>query len=74
MEPGLHRVYARYDETLWIGVRWFAQRTALTTDLEYCVLPVTAHRDVCLTLPDGRTLCDYGPRHDHNVSVEVEDG
>jgi hypothetical protein len=55
-------------------VRWFAQRTALTTDLEYCVLPVTAHRDVCLTLPDGRTLCDYGPRHDHNVSVEVEDG
>ena len=63
-----HRVFTRYDENLWVGASWFARYAPLTNDLEYTVLPVTSQREVCMTLPDGRVLCDYGPEHRHDGS------
>lgn len=60
-----HRVYARFDETLWVGVRWLAQRQELRPEDEYATLSVSTNRELCLTLPDGRTLCDFGPSHEH---------
>lgn len=60
-----HRVYARFDDSLWVGVNWLARRRPLTSEDEYVVLPMAQRHDVCLTLPDGRTLCDYGPEHEH---------
>lgn len=61
-----HRVYAQYDDDLWVGVSWLAERTTLTTRMQYVTLTVVDSEPVCLTLPDGRTLCDFGPEHDHD--------
>lgn len=61
-----HRVFAHFGGNLWVGVSWLAQRRELTGRDEYVTLPVARQADVCLTLPDGRILCDYGPEHLHD--------
>ena len=61
-----HRVFTRWDDSVWVGVSWYAQQGELTNELEYTVLPVARQGDVCMTLPDERILCDYGPEHDHD--------
>lgn len=61
-----HRVFAHYKDELWVGAAWLAERGPLTSDYEYTVLPVARQGAVCITLPDGRVLCDYGPKHDHD--------
>jgi hypothetical protein len=60
-----HRVFAHYDDELWVGVAWLAKRASLKPDMKYVTLPVAQQKDVCLALPDGRVLCDYGPGHVH---------
>lgn len=60
-----HRVYAQWDEHLWLGVSEYAKRRELTRDVSYVTLPVGSNAETCLTLPDGRVLCDYGPEHEH---------
>lgn len=59
-----HRVYARWDDVLWVGVVEYAKRRELTNELSYVTLPVNRHREVCVVLPD-KILCDYGPEHEH---------
>ena len=61
-----HRVFTQWDETLWVGVSWFGKRHKLTTSLPYTTLTVAQQGEVCLTMPNGVTLCDYGPEHDHD--------
>lgn len=66
MTGDFHLVFAQWSEGLWIGVAEYARRRPLTRDLDYVVLPSTSRSEVCLTLPDGRILCDYGPEHEHD--------
>ena len=61
-----HRVYAHYDGPLWVGVAWLGKQAELTRDMEYVTLQVVSGGEACLTLPDGRILCDFGPEHDHD--------
>lgn len=61
-----HRVFTHWEDDLWVGVNWAARYVKLTSQHQYVTLNVAQQRDVCLTMPDGRTLCDYGPEHDHD--------
>lgn len=60
-----NRVFAHVEDRLWVGVPWLAERIDLEPEFEYVVLPVAQPGAVCLTLPDKRILCDFGPDHDH---------
>ena len=64
---GFHRVYARWDEGLWLGVAAYAKRKELTRDLEYVTLPVNRQTEVCFVLPSGERMCDFGPEHEHDA-------
>lgn len=61
-----HRVFAHYHGPLWVGVAWLERHGGVTRDNEFTVLPVARQGFVCLTLDDGRVLCDYGPEHVHD--------
>ena len=61
-----HRVYARWDESLWLGISEYLKRRELTSDTTYATLPLNRPGGVCLRLPDGVRLCDFGPEHDHD--------
>lgn len=62
-----HRVFTRWDESLWVGVRWAAEHgIELTRELTYQTLEVANPGEVCVTLPDGVILCDYGVEHVHD--------
>lgn len=61
-----HRVFAHYEGCLWVGVAWLERHRGVKRDEEFTVLPVARQGLVCLTLPDERILCDYGPEHDHD--------
>jgi len=62
-----HRVFAHLQGPLWMGVEWMAERQPITSELEYVTLPmVNPSHEVCITLPDGRILCDFGPDHVHS--------
>jgi hypothetical protein len=60
-----HRVYARWDEGLWLGAAEYAKHRELTPELEYVTLEVARPGNVCLIMSD-KVLCDYGPEHDHD--------
>lgn len=62
-----HRVYVQWDGPLWIGAAEYARRRPLTAALPQVTLPQEQRMPVCLTLPDGRILCDYGPEHEHDA-------
>lgn len=61
-----HRVFARLDDELWVGVAWLERNGGVTRHQEFTVLPVARQGEVCLTLPDRRILCDFGPEHEHD--------
>jgi hypothetical protein len=61
----VQRVYVRLDDTLWVGVKWLGQQRPLTNEDQYVTLEVHSDGEACLTLPDGRVLCDYGAEHEH---------
>jgi hypothetical protein len=61
-----HRVFTHWTDDLWVGVNWAVRHAKLTNENRYVTLTVREQSDVCLKLPDGRTLCDYGPEHDHD--------
>jgi hypothetical protein len=61
-----HRVFVHLEGQLWVGVEWLSERGPLTRDMEYVTLPMERlNFEVCITLPDGRILCDFGPDHAH---------
>ena len=60
------RVYAHLTDSLWVGVAWLAQRTRLTREMEYVTFQPDVTGPVCVTLEDGRILCDFGPDHEHD--------
>lgn len=60
-------VFTRWKGDLWVGVRAAHERLGeLSRDREYTVLPCASMAPVCVTLDDGRVLCDFGPEHDHD--------
>lgn len=61
-----HRVFVHHRDLLWVGVAWKERHGGVRPGQEFTVLPVARQGLVCLTLPDGRILCDHGAEHDHD--------
>lgn len=67
-----HRVFAHLQGDIWMGVEWMAERQPITPELDYVTLAlVNPSHQVCITLPDGKVLCDFSPDHDHTPFVDV---
>jgi hypothetical protein len=60
-----HRVFTHWTDDLWVGVNWAVRHAKLTPANKYVTVSVAAQKDICLVLPDGRIVCDYGPDHLH---------
>ena len=69
----MHRVYVE-DGDIWTLASTFVHRAPLTPDRRYVVYrterPPSA-QEVCLVIDDGRRLCDFGPKHDHEAAANL---
>ena len=61
-----HRVYARWDDHLWLGVSEYLKRRDLTPKTQYATLQVNRPGGVCFVLATGHRICDFGPEHVHD--------